>query len=412
MGPLKLKSMSAYGLTAASSAYGLDHLIPIALGGAPSDIRNLWPQSRRSPPAFRRKNRLEASLRRRVCQGSIPLAAAQRRIVAWPGRASRPGGERSSPGAPAAETPAGPPSPPPEPPVEKSEDCFSDPSACGYPDPGTAGVPSGTSLASSKSIVAVVPGQVIAAKDVEGTIEVEADNVTIVNTRVTQDGDCGPVTPCGNYAIQIDDGVSGTVISHVETRTLPGRTCEHDIRNLEASTEIVGSYLHACDSNLYSVGAATMRDTYGISKLGISTDHVENIYFDDGAFTAIHDTLLNPVEQTAVVFGNVGGGGGGECSNHLRVEDSLLAGGGYTMYPCGNGTGPGTSTWTVKNNHFARCRTAEVEEEDHHLCSGGPDTHGYFPNSGSYGLYTYEYAPQTTWVGNVWDDDLTPIPAP
>lgn len=40
--PLKLESMKAYGLGTDTSAYEFDHLISLELGGAPSDIRNLW----------------------------------------------------------------------------------------------------------------------------------------------------------------------------------------------------------------------------------------------------------------------------------------------------------------------------------------------------------------------------------
>jgi hypothetical protein len=48
-------------------------------------------------------------------------------------------------------------------------------------------------------------------------------------------------------------------------------------------------------------------------------------------------------------------------------------------------------------------------------CKGGPDTHGYYPNSGYYGLAADIYCPPTsgqTWSGNVWDDDDMAIDCP
>jgi hypothetical protein len=43
-GPLKLQMMAAYHVGTDTSAFELDHLVPLELGGAPSDPRNLWPE--------------------------------------------------------------------------------------------------------------------------------------------------------------------------------------------------------------------------------------------------------------------------------------------------------------------------------------------------------------------------------
>jgi hypothetical protein len=59
------------------SAYELDHLIPISLGGAPLDARDLWLQSRRGPMNAGDKNVLAYVLWRLVCTGQVPLKAAQ-----------------------------------------------------------------------------------------------------------------------------------------------------------------------------------------------------------------------------------------------------------------------------------------------------------------------------------------------
>ncbi len=88
--PLKLQVLRAYGDGGKSpSRFELDHLISLELGGAPSDPRNLWPESHKSSY---RKDGLENSLRAKVCAGSITLAKAQHRIVNWPRFASRGGG--------------------------------------------------------------------------------------------------------------------------------------------------------------------------------------------------------------------------------------------------------------------------------------------------------------------------------
>ena len=52
---LKRRQIAAYGYTDTDPRdYEEDHLIPLELGGAPGDPRNLWPQERQLPPgAFR-----------------------------------------------------------------------------------------------------------------------------------------------------------------------------------------------------------------------------------------------------------------------------------------------------------------------------------------------------------------------
>jgi hypothetical protein len=113
--PLKLESMRAYDLGTDTSAYEFDHLISLELGGAPSDIRNLWPEANYAPSFSYRKDGLENSLNAKVCNRTISLAAAQRRIVHWVRFVSTGGAE--SPTSP--ETPA----PVPTPPTTPSTSC-------------------------------------------------------------------------------------------------------------------------------------------------------------------------------------------------------------------------------------------------------------------------------------------------
>ncbi len=299
-------------------------------------------------------------------------------------------------------------------PVEalRTSNCFSSPHSCGYPDPSNTGVPFGVPLGASGSLTITQPGTVVSGLQVTGTIDVLASNVTIENTRVIQNGTCGPTTTCGNSAIEIASGLSGVVIKNVETASVPGDTCEHDIRNTGSSLTIERAYLHACDSNVYATGPTVLKDSFGIAEIAISSDHIENIYFNETSFTAIHDTLLNPVSQTAVIFGNSGGGTDvTNCSNQLTVLESLLAGGGYTLYPCAHAAEAGTSSLKVEGNHFARCLSAEGYEPDGgtHPCVGGADSSGYYPKSGSYGVAIDYFTPVTIWRGNVWDNNLSRV---
>jgi hypothetical protein len=77
---LKLKQMKQYGETGSPSSYEEDQFIPLELGGAPKNAKNLWPephsQSKHSDP-------LETSLKRKVCAGTLTLAAARKQIATY-----------------------------------------------------------------------------------------------------------------------------------------------------------------------------------------------------------------------------------------------------------------------------------------------------------------------------------------
>jgi hypothetical protein len=71
------------------SHYELDHLVPLELGGAPADPRNLWMEPYEAPKGAAvagmgspTKDDVENAAREAVCAGRIPLAEAQREISA------------------------------------------------------------------------------------------------------------------------------------------------------------------------------------------------------------------------------------------------------------------------------------------------------------------------------------------
>jgi hypothetical protein len=79
-GPLKRRLMDAQYPGEPMAAYELDHLIPISIGGAPLDQRDLWLQPRRGRANAGEKNVLAYVLWRLVCEHRVPLATAQRDI--------------------------------------------------------------------------------------------------------------------------------------------------------------------------------------------------------------------------------------------------------------------------------------------------------------------------------------------
>jgi hypothetical protein len=69
-------------------AYEVDHLIPLEIGGDPTDRRNLWPESIQSAKV---KDEVENELHELVCSGRMDIRQAQSAIArdwktAVPGR--------------------------------------------------------------------------------------------------------------------------------------------------------------------------------------------------------------------------------------------------------------------------------------------------------------------------------------
>lgn len=76
---LKREQIREYGYTDTNSRhYEEDHFLPLSLGGAPRDPRNLWPEPGTSPNP---KDQVEFKLYRAVCDGQVSLPQAQRAIL-------------------------------------------------------------------------------------------------------------------------------------------------------------------------------------------------------------------------------------------------------------------------------------------------------------------------------------------
>ena len=63
-----------------ASQYELDHFVPLALGGNPTSLQNLWLQRWLGSWNARIKDRLERKLQVLVCDGKVSLAAARNAI--------------------------------------------------------------------------------------------------------------------------------------------------------------------------------------------------------------------------------------------------------------------------------------------------------------------------------------------
>lgn len=90
----KLASLAAYGDGGSPGEYEYDHLVPLELGGAVNDARNLWPEPGGVPNL---KDSVENALREAVCSDQMSLRHAQQIIATdWVSYSRREGSGSSS----------------------------------------------------------------------------------------------------------------------------------------------------------------------------------------------------------------------------------------------------------------------------------------------------------------------------
>lgn len=74
---LKATQMKALHLEGAPSDYQEDHLVPLCVGGHPTDPRNLWPQRVEGDWNVKVKDQFETAVCTRLCRGELTLEAGR-----------------------------------------------------------------------------------------------------------------------------------------------------------------------------------------------------------------------------------------------------------------------------------------------------------------------------------------------
>jgi hypothetical protein len=307
--------------------------------------------------------------------------------------------------------------------------CFADPSACGYPDADNTGpsgalqsaaaasLPSGAAWDGGSNTLRITGDNVLIQNlDVPGPIAVDGNNATIQNSRIHPGEGCG--SPCGSFGIRLgtaDATVQGTILQSLDIvtdeknpandRPLNPSTIDtkldHGVRN-NGDDSVMADHLYIKGFAGAWKGPGTIRNSYLFSQLVFDGDHVE-AYLNGGEgdpSVLQHDTILNPVAQTAAIsffndFGPIG---------RVTVEGNLLAGGGYVMYGgAKNGTGSVNGPVVVRNNRIARGSNPSAAFNP---------PHGYFKNGGEIGLWAEFSRSVTQACDNYWDDNLAPTERP
>jgi hypothetical protein len=266
----------------------------------------------------------------------------------------------------------------------------------GFPNASNTGVPAGTSLAPSGSVTISTAGAVLDAKLITGCIQVRANNVTIKRTRVLVTAECA-------HGMAIDTGdhneYTGTLIEDTEI----------DGRNLGSDGAAIGyAGFTALRVNIHNLGDGLRlgRGGTGLSNMTavVQDSYIHDEYGDSGSHNAgsggfstvwarfTHDNIecfdTNGSHCTdAIGWLNDGSG----PTAHVTVENSRLAGGGYTAYS-GMACDPAYTNIVWQNNTFAGSAPKG-------LADYGPVAQAECPNN-----------PGNIWSGNKFESGQTITP--
>lgn len=276
--------------------------------------------------------------------------------------------------------------------------------ACGYPSPDSTGPPAGTTLTtvgsgscSNDSCLPAntvwdastgelgitgpttindlyIPGYVYFVTSDYNYSGPNADPVTIENSKIEADtgGTLVDLQGASNVTIKYTD-VSGTY-----TGTACSGPASYDIGD-SGTNDIVDHDDLACSGEPINGSGFTLTNSYLIADGYPAGEHVEDFYIPGGGSDEIeNNTLLNPNNQTATIFGDAKLG----ALSNLTIENNLLATGGtngdiavgcYASGVANEGYGYDTNV-TVENNRLSEAYNTSSMPFIVGNTDGGPGT--------------------------------------
>jgi hypothetical protein len=278
------------------------------------------------------------------------------------------------------------------------------PAPTGWPDatntgPNTAcsnlpaaSSPNPTGDGSSYTTNVRTDGAVIQNLNLTGSLDIYANNVTVQNVCITSKNWWG---------INLRSGYTGLKVLHVTLVGAPGQGLDNGgedygvsvnggTAGVPSSVEIGWSNISGFGENL-SLGTGYVHDNYSQSYIpecgsSICSYHFHaNALISDGSngLDIEHNTFLNPLTPAQGASGSVGLFNDSGTITNTTLNNNLIAGGAYSIYPGGGST---SANLKITNNKIST-----------KYWSGGvyygPDATSYW-NTGS----------GNVWSGNAWAD--------
>ncbi|MCX5063199.1 hypothetical protein OG895_38575 [Streptomyces sp. NBC_00201] len=237
-------------------------------------------------------------------------------------------------------------------------------------------------------------GMVIKGWDITGSLDIYANNVTVIDSRITS---------TNWWGVNLRPGHSGLRVLHTTITAVPGKGpdnggVDYAVSNMGTSSVEVGWCDVSVFGNALSMGQGHIHDNYvhdlvPFRNAGGEWQHTDAVISgggNTGELIIRHNTLLNPVAVDRGASASIGLFADTGHVSSTVIDKNLLAGGAYALY----GGGDGATGITVTDNVFST---------------------RYHSNSGNYGAVT---AWNTAGSGNVWRGNrfadgtpVTPEPA-
>lgn len=191
----------------------------------------------------------------------------------------------------------------------------------GFPGPATTGVPTGTVLQSSGSLVVKRDGAVLDGLDIDGCVDVKADDVTIRRSRIA----CARPTT----AVRLHDGYRNLTLEDVE---IDGRGvvstavgfAQYTLRRVDIHNAIDGPRLG---------DGTTVEDSYVHDLVRAEGSHNDALQITGGSGIVVrHNTLIAYREDTGDLFNAaIMIGSSSAPVRSLLIEGNYVDGGNYTV---------------------------------------------------------------------------------
>ncbi|MFB6805579.1 hypothetical protein [Streptomyces sp. NPDC056387] len=267
------------------------------------------------------------------------------------------------------------------------------PGACGFPDARTTGPRIGLERHDTGNMSVKTDGTVIRGWDIHGSLDVYANDVTVIDSRITS---------ANWWGINLRPGYSGLRVLHTTITAVPGKGpdnggVDYAVSNMGGSSIEVGWCDVSVFGNALSMGQGDLHDNYvhdiaAFRNQGGEWQHTDAVISgggNRGRLTVRHNTLLNPVPVDQGASAAIGLFADTGSVSSVVVDGNWLAGGAYALY----GGGPGATGIQVTDNVFST---------------------QYHVNGGAYGHVTAwnEGGAGNVWRGNRTADGRPVVPAP
>ncbi|HXR72672.1 hypothetical protein [Actinocrinis sp.] len=266
------------------------------------------------------------------------------------------------------------------------------PAACGFPAAANTGPRTASFSSHSGNISIRDNGTTISGWNLNGSLDIYADNVTVIDSKIDT---------TNWWGINLRPGHSGLRILHTLITGTPGKGPDNGgedyaVSNMSDGSVEVGWSNLSVMGNTLSVGHGYIHDNYVhdlvpfIARNG-NYEHTDTIISeggDTGGLRIEHNTLLNPIDVNHGASSVIGLYSDSGAVTDTSIKNNWMAGGAYALYAGGNSS----ARITVSGNVFS--------DE-------------YWPECGYYGAITYWNAAGSgnVWAGNTFRNGSAVAPA-